>query len=353
MLIEKKNDLERIEKLPMFFIISRGRSGSNLLRTLFDAHPAISISFLSRFVQYLHPKYKTVKKWDEKLILSFYNDLFLLPRTENFNFDKEKLKGELLAAVKINDNVSFAVLCKIVYLNFNSVFEKGEIKIIGNKGNFFYFMETILELFPNAKFIHLTRDYRDNIYSYLKVDFEPHIVSLLAFRWRFHNKKVVALRKKHPDLIYNIRYEDVVSKPELYMRAMCEFLAVDYNPAMLNFHKRIAEYSKNLPSSELTRHGSLFSGQIHPNNVSEWKKNMSAKHIKLADLVVGSFAEEMGYERADKKGNILLYLFVCLPSIVYGWLELYKMKLLAETYVFQKLGFTAFCRKLFADGFKV
>ena len=39
----KAFDLEKIRQTPMFFIVGRPRTGSTLLRTLFDAHPNVTI----------------------------------------------------------------------------------------------------------------------------------------------------------------------------------------------------------------------------------------------------------------------------------------------------------------------
>ena len=35
--------IEKVRNVPMFFILGRPRTGSTLLRTLFDAHPGVII----------------------------------------------------------------------------------------------------------------------------------------------------------------------------------------------------------------------------------------------------------------------------------------------------------------------
>lgn len=349
MLITTKTDIERIEKLPVFFIISRGRSGSTLLRTLLDAHPNIIIPFQSRAIMFLYYKYESVKKWDNELLLSFYDDLLAMPKIKHLNFNPEKLKQDLLAAVQVSAyKISFGLLCKIVFLHFNSVFEKKGIHIIGHRSQYFYFLNKLLNLFPNAKFILLTRDYRDNILSYFKVDFEPKVLAWLAYRWKYLNKSVVSFKKQHPAAVYHLRYEDLVSNPEYYMRETSQFLGIDYESSMLTSYSQVTEYKNILPAVEIGRHTTLFSGTINKDKANVWKKEMSSSNVMLADFVVGSFAEEMGYKRASTNKNVSLYL-VAASAIVHGWLLHTKRKIYKEAPIFRMLGFYAFCRKYFME----
>lgn len=340
-MITTKTDIERIEKLPIFFIISRPRSGSTLLRTLMDSHPNIIIPFESRFIQYLYYKYKRITKWNIFLILSFYNDLIILPETTHLNFDKEELKKNLLKAYQIDNTVSYPTLCKIVYLHFNSVYEKDKVSIIGDRNTrSFFFMEKSLALFPNAKVIHLTRDYRDNILSYLKVKFEPKIVASLAYRWKYYNKIIVNFKKKHPDIVYNIKYEDLVINPEFYLKEICQFLEIDYNASMLNYHSKLGEY-KNIMYRP--HHNSLLAENINPNNISGWKMKMKPYHIKIADMVVGSFAEKMGYKREYTSKNISLYS-IALFGMLYGAPYCFMRAMANKSYWIMRI-FYAFFRK--------
>lgn len=55
--------INEIEKLPMVFIIGRGRSGTTLLQTIMDAHPTIITANESPFIINLKQKYSKINQW--------------------------------------------------------------------------------------------------------------------------------------------------------------------------------------------------------------------------------------------------------------------------------------------------
>ena len=75
----------------MFFIIGRPRSGTTLLRILFEAHPHVIIPPESPFIISLYKKYGKVTSWDEKLIKEFCDDLFRQRYFDKWLIEKEVL----------------------------------------------------------------------------------------------------------------------------------------------------------------------------------------------------------------------------------------------------------------------
>ena len=62
--------------VPFFFILGRPRSGTTLLKTLFDAHPNVKIPPELPIFLPLYQKFKHVKTWDREHILSFVDHVF-------------------------------------------------------------------------------------------------------------------------------------------------------------------------------------------------------------------------------------------------------------------------------------
>ena len=46
---QKEIDINKIKELPIFFIVGSPRSGTTMLRTIFDAHPNVSIPLENPF----------------------------------------------------------------------------------------------------------------------------------------------------------------------------------------------------------------------------------------------------------------------------------------------------------------
>ena len=306
---------DQINTIPFFFIVGRARSGTTLLRCLMDAHPQINIPLECAFIIRLYPKYGKLANWDEQHLLSFYNDLLQYPKFHFWVVDNEKLKADLLQCA---GNKSYSHICKVVYLNFISFFSKSEIKLLGDKNpSYSFHTKKLLQLFPEARFIHITRDYRDNVISMISAKFESPIYSSLAYRWKYCNKQVLKQKKLTPDRFYTIRYEDLVAQHEFYLKEICNFLGIDFSPEMLNYRAKLNEMLATYPSELINLHHKSLLSPINADNIYAWKHILTDKQIKICDTVIGSFAEQNGYERVYKKRNFFFYI-CCWPGMIYG-----------------------------------
>jgi len=315
---------ESISKIPMFFIIGRGRSGATLLRTMLDAHPNITIPSESRFIQFLFYKYYHVKKWNQRIFLRLHKDIS--QSVEPINIDKVVLRDTLL---HMKEHIDFSTICKASYLCVKSIYDKDQIKIIGDKNSrYAFFIKSLLHIFPDAKFIHITRDYRDSTLSFFKVKgkkTEKKNAAFLAFRWKYYNRQIIKCKNKNPDRFFTIRYEDLINSPERKLGEVCHFLTVDYHAAMLDYHITIDKYY-DISSKEFK---AIHSGMREPidNKKSEiWKSLMKERDIKKSDLIAGRIAELLGYERKYKGGHLLLrssLLFI----IIAAWFPLFMKKI--------------------------
>ena len=124
--------LEQKRNLPIFFIIARPRSGTTLLRTLFDRHSNVIIPLESPFMLRYYWKYRNVKNWTKENILAFYEDITSEDEPDYLNIrkwtiDLEQLKKDLLA---MEGEATYAELCRVVNASYQSLFPKGEIKIV-------------------------------------------------------------------------------------------------------------------------------------------------------------------------------------------------------------------------------
>jgi hypothetical protein len=324
-MIEPMN-IEKIKQTPMFFIVGRPRTGSTLLRTLLDAHPNVTIPVEWPLLLALHKRFGHIKYWDKQLLEEFYKGLFQELRFSywsirnwpSVNFDD--LHADLLSC---EGETSFETLIKIVYSHYHSFFGKKEIMLYGDK-NPVYSNQTgqIAKIFPGAKFIHLTRDYRDNIVSMLDVDFEMPNVALLAYRWKYSFRVIQDAAGKNGSRFLRIRYEDLVNDPEALLKEVCGFLQIPYEPSVLEFHNKKTEIEKQYPREFTERYFSSLLKPIDPAKSGVYKTRLSKRQVKIADLIVGKTAEEAGYSREYRRLNILLFLWA-MPAVLYSkWLNI-------------------------------
>ncbi len=171
--------------------------------------------------------------------MQFFSNVISQRKFDSWNVDKKKLLNDLLLC---EGKINFEELIKVVYASFPSFFDKDEIKIIGDKNPIYsIYPSRLVKLFPNAKFIHLNRDYRDNILSIKKVDFEAPFTGLLAWRWRYSAKLIEKTKQKNQEKFLTLRYEDLVSDPEKELKQLCSFLGISYQANVLQYHEKAKE----------------------------------------------------------------------------------------------------------------
>jgi len=307
--------MEKLSNIPFFFIVGRPRSGTTLLRTLFDAHPDVNIPPESQFIVNLYPKYGKKTTWSEKDLVSFYDDLLTQWRFDTWNMDNDKLRNALLEYQGLN---SYSTICKVVYKQYGSFFKKRDILFLGDKNpGYTIYTRRLLSIFPEAKFIHIIRDYRDNFVSIKNVDFELPAPSLVVQKWKYFVKKFYKDSKSKPEAYYVINYEDLVKEPELHMEKLCDFIGIEYTNNIFNFYEKKEDVLKTYPSGFIHKYHSSLMQKINTSKIGVWKKQLSSRQVRIMDATVGKLAEQTGYEREYKNFNLWISIYA-IPGRVYA-----------------------------------
>lgn len=307
--------MEKIADIPFFFVVGRPRSGTTLLRTLFDAHPNVSFPPECQFIVNLYPKYGKINNWDQKALNDFFNDLLNQWLFDTWKINEEDLKTRLMSFI---GNHSYGTICKVVYLEYNSLFEKDNIKFIGDKNpGYAIYTKLLLKIFPEAKFIHIIRDYRDNFVSIKNVDFELPIPSLVVQKWKYFFRKFNKDSKAAPNKYYLLNYEKLAFNPEEEYDKLCRFIGISYNESVFDFHKKKDDILKEYPVGYVeTYHTSLLQ-KVNTSKIGVWKKQLSDNQIRIMDQTAGSLAEKAGYQRKYININPL-FSFVAFPGRLYA-----------------------------------
>ena len=311
-------EISTLDNIPIFFIIGRPRSGTTMLRTILDAHPNVSIPLEGKVIVFLHFKYGKIENWNNSKLLEFYHDIFTQAKIDYWIINKKQLKEDIL---KLGPNATFTRLIKLLYLNYVSFFDKREIILIGDKNPGYSYniseLRVMLKLFPNAKIIHLTRDYRDHYLSMSKIDFEGNHLSLVCYRWKYSFNQVRKIMVTNMNNYYFIRYEDLVLNPKSEVVNICNFLNIPYDEDMVHYYRIKDKVLAIHTQEEVDRYHSKLFHPISSDFIYGWKRKLSKRQIELADSVVGKTGLSAGYERVIKKKNIW-YKLVVIPDIIYS-----------------------------------
>lgn len=148
-------------------------------------------------------------------------------------------------------------------------------------------LETILDLYPQAKFLHILRDGRDVVTSGLRgvwTDFES-----VHRMWTTHLDIGCAFgRALPPDQYLEFRYEDLVQDDLAMARRIFEFLEIEMHPAVERFCRNQQE--NRTPFCTPTR-------DIREDVTrSEWSEHLSPSRQLESLELLGDHLVRFGYE---------------------------------------------------------
>ena len=318
-----------IKDIPIFFIMGRPRSGTTLLTTLFNAHPNVRIAPEYPVMLFLYQQFKKVKDWDEATIRSFVDHAFYFSkqskinqkRVENMRIDKEFITNELLKYKK--EDVSIQLLLKSINYYAYSIYNKEKTVVIGDKNPVYsIFAHRFRKIFPDAKFICIIRDYRDNFISIRsladkEVAVEAPSVPLQIGRWRYFVRMFLDCKRRFPEKYYILRYEDLVTDQEKTFRSLCDFIGIEYDNSVFDYYKKKDETLKTYGNPIWEKfHGNLLQ-PVNTGRMNTWQDKLTDKEVRMADQIAGKYADLLSYPRQNKRFNLGIFLR-SMPMLSYN-----------------------------------
>lgn len=254
------------DKNPPIFIIGNPRSGTTLFRLMLSAHPNIYIAQECGFLEYFYDKYKNFDG-QKKIIDNFIEDVLNSKKIEFWNLDKNGLK-EFIYNKSPN---SYKELAASVYEYYGKKNYPNKSRW-GDKNNYYlHHIEKIYNIYPEAQFLHIVRDGREVVRSYLDLKknennskYAPDLPKTIrtAIKDWVHNLSEInaSFKKINSDNIFEFRYEDLVVNPKETLLKICNFLNEP-------FSKNMIYYNKNNIDKE-------------PQEFDEWKKTLDKGLVK-------------------------------------------------------------------------
>lgn len=283
-------------KKPIFLLASE-RSGSNLIRAMFDSHPSIAAPAPPHLLSTFFP------------LLPFYGQL-----EEDQNFDA--LCRDIIKAVDVQvgdwhssftieylrQHVATRDLLGIYDLLYSIETNNNKKTRTFIKENFsFDYAYYLLNYFPDAKFIYLLRDGRDFALSYLKSSSHFETLDQISNRWRDEQRKCMAIYTElaRSNNFYAIHYEDLITYPRETLQEMCAFVGEDYSDDMLQYHQNetVATDAKKVKDWQ------NIDKPVIGMNFHKYKRELTQKQIKYFEQIANSELVLAGYGLDNKVGE--------------------------------------------------
>jgi hypothetical protein len=151
-------------------------------------------------------------------------------------------------------------------------------------------LDTLATMFPHARFVHIIRDGRDCAASFHRR--WRRTPELTMHRW----KQVVREARRQgmligPDRYFEVRYEALTAEPELWLRRICEFAGLEFDPAVLQSGHRQMQ-------AEAASGGSAEHSGFRTNS-GKWRRYFAAPQLARLERIGGSMLDDLGYETTN------------------------------------------------------
>lgn len=270
----------RQPNLPLF-ITGHPRSGTTLLRLVFNAHSQLTIPDETGLFHwfYKRPWYKKFTR-SKMPIPSPKSKAFGEDIIANFNQQSRGLRNDPKQA--------------ITYLYEELAKREGK-KYWGDKTPLHtQFTDEIVDLFPSAFVINLVRDPRAVISSAKRnlknkregTDFWiTDDLQKTIDRWKWEYGLIKKYCSKYPDNTVLLIYEDFVSDPEKHLKVLCERIGLPFEASMLNYHQE-----RQKKASEMTDWHKETTKPVNAANIDKWRQELTTDEIATIE---GELQEEM------------------------------------------------------------
>jgi hypothetical protein len=272
-------------------ILGVSRSGTTLLKEMLDRHPDLAIPSESYFISQLWDRHRAEVDAD-----GFAADLARLERIAAWGVDPAAVRARLPARAPFPEAVQAIYACYA---------EARGCRRFGDKTPLYMQrLACVARAFPDARYVHIVRDGRDACLSFLAMRRRPRLnlsrprgVAGFAAQWQMEITDARAFGASLSGERYlELRYEDLVRDPRSQLQRVCAFLALDFDEAMLEYHRAV-------DPSLLTDHP-LLAGPPRPPR-SSWREGLPLADLRRFEAIAGDLLDDLGYERAHPTPSAL------------------------------------------------
>lgn len=337
---------ERLDAIQIHFILCTERTGSSMLSLMLNLNQEVICPSEEQFALYFYKKYKNKIQWNDQDIKQFIREFYLL-FDHNFDlyFEDRNIFEQLLKAHK--EHLNYSRLIKLCYLSFYDahVKDKSAVKFIIDKQiKYVYHLEQLFLIFPEAKFIILSRNIIDNINAKQKRKLNwNQNPRYLAAIWEGAYSRALEIQESKRIII---SFEQLLNHPEVILKEISHFIGFTYNDKMLAtegvFDQLIQQRKSQLDPGYLKKLNQFHSGlkkaldpeinkeifsscsnfQITKNQVIIMKKLTYKEH----DMWVESSENKLQKLLAYAYRPLMLNLYFHLPLSIKIMIKQFKKK---------------------------
>lgn len=267
------------------FLLGSERSGSNLLRTLLGNHSQISAPIAPHLCDVFNSRIKLYLPYDNKNLKNLYTDI---EKYLNHEFNDWNIKFDINDIIARYNPKSFLDV-------YNSIWS--ENARIENKTSYFskdnHLHNYALGLkmnFPDAYFIHLYRDPRDQVASWMRMPIFLHTPFQAINKWISDQNQCFKLIDFYGLNVFSIKYEELVDNPEQVMSATLNYLNLSIESSCFQTRSDNKEAFKNPLWKNINK-------PIISKNYQTYDDVLKNKDLCMIESLSGHIMNRLGYKR--------------------------------------------------------
>ena len=293
------------DRLPAPFVVGVNRSGTTLLRMMLDAHSQLTVPPETHFVPELVEAAEDGPATPERLLATITSQR----EWGDFGLTAEELLERFRAYEPLTAGDALRSF-------FEAYAERVGKPRWGDKTPIYVkSMRKIERALPEARFVHVIRDGRDVALSIQDRAVKEHPIERIAERWV---RRITRAREQGERLAHyrEVRYEALILDTEPTLREVCEFFALPWDDAVLDYHQRSADRLEEM-KRELPDDGKRTTLSVErrmktharttekpdPKRVSRWRESMDRADRELFESIAGPLLSELGYAVGDGAGT--------------------------------------------------
>lgn len=290
------------------FILGSHKSGTSLIRSLFDGHPELFVlPFETHFLQ--HAKYHWI---DYRIRRTFPGQ----PSKDGFvKAAKEWIRENNREVNREADSVTAGLLSEPVFDEAIACIREGsaprqwyeqyfdaihqalyreelpeERRVVEKSVEHAEFAEDISSEWPDATFVHVVRNPYATLLSirrFQSADGFPWLGA--AYQSLYNSWYHLHRNRRHRENYLVVRYEDLVAEPRSTMERVCRHVDVPFREGML----QPTSLGRFWPGNSTT--GQDFEG-ISSERLGEWKQSISGLEVELINRYLSHTLHDFNYE---------------------------------------------------------
>jgi hypothetical protein len=266
------------------FVAGLERSGTSLMYALLASHPQIAMTRRTNLWTHFYGQYGDLG--DDTDLDRCLDTMMRYRRLVKLRPDPERLRREFRAGERTYGRL-FALLCQ------QHAEQLGKPRWGDKSLDTERYARPIFDAYPEARILHLIRDPRDRFASSLtRWQRRRGGIGVGTAEWLASARLALRNARDHPGAYQPIRYETLVSAPEVTLRQVCDFIGEPFAPEMLSMQGAPEFAGRGSNSS----YGQRTPGAITTTSVGRFRDVLSPRQIAFVQWLARDEMAHFGYE---------------------------------------------------------